>query len=163
MAGVVGQHFGHAQGADDGVALAHGHALDVPLGHRHQRLEQHVGGLLGHQRAAGQGTYRCLHRQAIDGQRIQQVGAGHHARLRMRGVVHQQAFHPLLAQARAGLGDAGRAGHPYRGRQLCGADLGHHQLGQFDAAGAIGQLALHRQPFLEPGGESRVFGQQAAE
>ena len=157
------QHFGHAQGTDDGAILAHRHAFDMPLGHRHQRLEQQVGGLLYDQRPRGQRPHRCVHRQPAQRECIQQVGAGDHARLRMRRVVHQQAIHALFAQAGAGHRDAGGGGHTHRRRQCGGANLGDHQLGELRSARAIREPALHCQAFLEPGGEGGIVRQQGAE
>ena len=163
VAGVVRQHFGHAEGADDGLAVAHGDALDMALRHRRQGLEQHVAGLLRHQRPAGQRADRRVQRQARTGQRVQQIGARDDAGIGMRWIVHQQAIHALLAQARAGLADAGGRRHAHGGGEMRRTHLRHHQFGQFRIAPALRQLALHRQAFLEPRGERRAVRQQLAE
>ncbi len=162
-AGVVRQHFGHAQAADGAGLVHHHHPFDVVFGHGDQGLEQHLVGAHGKQRTAGQRPHRRGARQAAAGERVEQVGAGDDARAgRIAG--HQQAVHAVFAQQGRGVGDrGGHAGFVQR-RQLRVAHAGEHHPAQLAGLLPVGQQApLHRQRLVEIGGETWVLRQQRLE
>ena len=138
--------------------------LDVPLGHQHQRLEQHVAGIDADQRSRDPRRQRVVRLRVRQRQRIQQVGAREDSRLGGRRLAHQHAADATAFHRQSRLAQAALRMQPDRRCQLRIGDSGqHHVVRHFVLGGALPQAALGRQALVEPRGETLVTLQRLAE
>ena len=144
------------------LAIAHDHALDVALGHRHQRLVQRRLARDGDQRALGEWTDRIVGMTPAQGQRFEQIGASDDAGTGQR-VLDQQAVHAGFAQATRDQPDRGtRRQSLERGQVRIGN--ARHQQAPALGRGLAGSVAtLDRHALAEPGTEAELGVGQLAE